>query len=314
MGTISRCLGLLVGGSLPALLLALACGEGSVGELFPADAGIDGPLDNPGGRGGRGGAGRGGRAGSGGSLGGTSGSSGVGASDAGLEPGDAGECTVREDCSDGNECTDDICEEGACLNVRRDVGTACGDGTDDLCTAPDSCNEEGACVPNHAPDGSECAEGSCAAGACVPGPVGGCPSVVVDSLPIQMSWRTVGGEDFFNTGAPCSDEPNTPDFAVVFTAPADGTYRFDAAGVAGDDDPDTSGSQADSMLTIVAGACAGPEAQQLACNDDLGGDNLDSRIELTLDEGDSVTIYVNEFGEVLPGGGSGTLSITEVDD
>src|SRR5687768_3054222 len=119
MGTISRCLRLLVGGGVPALLLAVACGNGSVGDLFPADAGIDGPLDGPG-RGGRAGvAGRGGRGGSAGSS--VSGNGGGDSLDGGLEPADAGECSEGVDCSDNNECTDDICEEGTCLNVPRDV-------------------------------------------------------------------------------------------------------------------------------------------------------------------------------------------------
>jgi hypothetical protein len=310
MGTISRCLGLLVGGALPAVLMAAACGNGTVGELFPADAGIGGP-NSAAGRGGRGGLG--GRAGSGGNggsaAGGKAGSGGdEGSLDGGLVSLDAGECAVASDCSDDNECTDDICEKGECLNVPRDVGTACGDTTDNSCSAPDSCDEAGVCGPNDAPNGSACADGSCTAGACVPGQPVGCPAVVVTQVPFNTSWRTVGGVDLYDTDG-CNDENNTPDFAVVFTAPFDGAFRFEATGV-GDDD--TEGSPANSMLTVAEGACGGQAATQLGCNDDIQQNNLDSRFDRQLSAGDVVTVYANEIGQVLPGGGSGTLSITAV--
>lgn len=311
MGTISRCLGVLVGGALPAVLLAAACGNGSVGELFPADAGITGPMGSAG-RGGRGGlGGRGGRGGSGGAdSGGDSGSTNEGGRDGGLGPSDAGDCAESSDCSDSNECTDDICENGACLNVPRDVGAACGDTSDALCSAPDSCNADALCVPNDAPNGSACEDGSCTSGACVPGQPVGCPAVVVTQVPFNTSWRSVGGVDLYDTDG-CNDMSGTPDFAVVFTAPVDGTFRFEATGVGDDDTPE---SPADSMLTVAAGACGGREAEQLDCNDDIQqNQNLDSRLELSMSAGEVVTVYANEIGQVLPGGGSGTLSISVVE-
>jgi hypothetical protein len=305
MGTISRCLGLLVGGALPAVLLAAACGNGTVGELFPADAGIGGPMSTAG-RGGRGGlGGRGGRGGSGGSAeGGKAGSE--GSLDGGLISPEAGECAVSSDCSDENECTDDICENGECLNVARDLGTACGDATEGACSAPNSCDDSGVCLPNDAPNGSPCEDGSCTSGACIPGQPVGCPAVVVTQVPFNTSWNTVGGVDLYDTDG-CNDTNGTPDFAVVFTAPFDGVFRFEATG-AGDDD--TEGSPADSMLTVAEGACGGQAATQLGCNDDIQQNNLDSRFDRQLSAGDVVTVYANEIDQVLPGGGSGTLSIS----
>ena len=132
-------------------------------------------------------------------------------------------------------------------------------------------------------------------------------------------WRTVGRVDLYEGGC---DVENTPDFALVFTAPADGTYRIEAAGEVGDNDPELGGEDAselaDSVLTIATGACGGFAAMSLGCNDDIpgngvpGGGEFDSLIDLSLEAGDTITIYVNEFGEIVPGGGSGTLSITQL--
>jgi hypothetical protein len=295
------------------VVLAAACSDGSVGDLFPADAGVIDPP-NVAGRGGRGGlGGRGGNGGAGGAGSGEAGSGDPGGRDGGLDPSDAGECETSADCSDENECTDDICENAECLYPARDVGAACGSPDEALCSAPDSCSADGVCLPNHAANGSVCDDGSCTSGECVTGQPVGCPIEVVTAVPFSTSWRTVGGVDLYDTDG-CNDVNDSPDFAVVFTAPVDGIFRFEAAGAAGDDDPDSSGSQEDSMLTVAAGACEGPGAAQLGCSDDIQlNQNLDSRVELPLQAGQTVTVYANELGEVLPGGGSGTLSIDLAD-
>jgi hypothetical protein len=141
----------------------------------------------------------------------------------------------------------------------------------------------------------------------------GCPAVVVTEVPFSTSWRTVGGVDLYDTNG-CNDVSGSPDFAVVFTAPFAGVFRFEATGLVGENDPEESGAAADSMLTVATGSCAGPGAAQLMCNDDIEDDNLDSLIELALAAGQSVTVYANELGEVLPGGGSGTLGISAIED
>jgi hypothetical protein len=65
------------------------------------------------------------------------------------------------------------------------------------------------------------------------------------------------------------------------------------------------------MLTVAEGSCGGQAATQLGCNDDIQPNmNLDSRFERALSAGDVVTVYASEIDQVLPGGGSGTLSIT----
>jgi hypothetical protein len=73
------------------------------------------------------------------------------------------------------------------------------------------------------------------------------------------------------------------------------------------DDPDAS-LDADSILTIVAGACPDIGTAQLACNDDIvDGTNVNSRVDVPLEEGETVTIYAGEFRE--PGGG--TISVLD---
>ena len=73
-----------------------------------------------------------------------------------------------EEC-DGGECCDDDC-------TFKDSGAACGDDTDDTCTAPDTCDGNGACDDNHAEDATPCETGTfclagdtCATGVCQEG-------------------------------------------------------------------------------------------------------------------------------------------------
>jgi len=73
-------------------------------------------------------------------------------------------------CSDGNQCTDDMCDgAGTCLHSNR-TGP-CDDGLQ--CTDPDECID-GACTTTVLPDGTacedfnDCTTQSCQAGACEP--------------------------------------------------------------------------------------------------------------------------------------------------
>lgn len=304
MRSLSACLGLFGWG----VLGVVAC-SGSAGDLFAPGSGGSGTAGF-GGRVGRGGTGsgvNGGGAGDGGEAAGPDG----GRDDAGV----AGDAGVGCDpaCDDGNDCTVDICDGDACRHPPAESGATCGSERDDECTAPDSCDGQGECLSNDAANGSECSAGSCTLGECIQGQPVGCPALVVTGLPFATGWRTVGRVDLF--GGDC-DAADTPDFALVFTAPASATYRIEAAGEVGDDDPelgdDEASELADSVLTVAAGACGGFAAQILDCNDDVAPGNLDSSIDLSLQEGDTVTIYVNEFGEIVPGGGSGTVSITQL--
>lgn len=214
-----------------------------------------------------------------------------------------GRCAPN-DAAPGTPCGDEAASEcsapDSCDGVGRcdprDLaqGAPCGDDSESACTAPDSCDGAGACQPNHLADGAECPEGSCALGLCLPEQEG-CPAAVAALLPFATEWSSVGRPDLFDTS--CSSN-NAPDFAVIFTAPAAGVYRFEATG------------SPDSVLSLAEGACAGAQAPLAApCNDDIApGGNLGSRIDATLAEGETVTAYVSEFGVLA--GGSGTFSIT----
>jgi len=286
-----------------------ACGDTTAGDLFPGDAGVSG-LPVLGGRGGRGGLpSTGGSAGSGGSASQPD----AGDGDGGTEP--APSCQTDDECADGSICTIDTCVDAACVSTPVAAGVGCGDTLDSECSQPDTCDGAGVCAANHEQDGALCSGGACAAGECVlEQPPSDCPGAVATELPFETSWRTVGGVDLYQGSCDIDD---TPDFAVVFTAPATGVYRFEAAGVAGENDPepDTESEPADSVLTIVAGDCAGQDAMQLDCNDDdPGRQTFDSRLDLVLQAGQTVTVYVREFEEVLPGGGSGTVSISALSD
>lgn len=296
-----------------AMMGALACGEAEVDDLFPVDGGIStiSPLGGLGGRSGLGGRGAtGGRGGLG--RAGTSGAS----SEAGAGGADAGVACDEASCSDDNDCTEDICGAEGCEHVPLEAGVACGSSASDECTQPDACDGEGRCEPNDEPPGAECEGGACAGGDCVSEQPSDCPAAVVAELPFQQSFRTVGGVDLYPSSC---DQPNVPDFAVVFTAPVTGTFRFEAEGEVGADDPESGvhdiGSElADSVLTVVDGSCAGAGAEELACNDDFTSGELGSRLDLLLEEGRTVTVYVGELAEPLPGGGSGSVSITLLPD
>jgi hypothetical protein len=185
----------------------------------------------------------------------------------------------------------------------------CGSQVDGECTNPDQCSAAGVCLANDEANGSECDDGSCTLGECIEDQPVGCPRDVVTQVPFNTSWSSVGSPDLFDGGC---DTANSADYALTFTAPADGTYRFGAAGTLGAE-ADLIPPDADSVLTVANGACAGPGAVQLECNDDIiDSVNLDSQLDLVLESGETVTVYVGELGE--PGGGTGTLSITVLPD
>jgi hypothetical protein len=123
-------------------------------------------------------------------------------------------------------------------------------------------------------------------------------------VPFSINWSSVGREDLYHA----CDAAGTPDYALVFTAPQAGshTYRFHAKGLA-DSTPDVVDPDADSVMTIVEGSCTGPNGTLVLCNDDKNGGTFDSEIDVTMAQGDVVTVYLNEFQE--PGGGTGSLSI-----
>jgi hypothetical protein len=81
------------------------------------------------------------------------------------------ECETVDDCPSAEECHVVTCEDGMCVDANVDADTPCGDDTADDCNAADSCDGDGNCVENLAPDGATCTgcplgQCSCNAGAC----------------------------------------------------------------------------------------------------------------------------------------------------
>lgn len=191
-----------------------------------------------------------------------------------------------------NSCTADSCNgAGACVARDLPAGAACG--TSSGCGQP-TCGAGGVCERHDSANGSACPGGSCTVGACVAGQRVGCPRAVATAVPFQTNWTSVGLPNLFR--GDCASD-NTPDFAVEFVVPASGRYRFDASG------------SPDSVLVVVLGACSSDNGtQNQSCNDDISDGNTDSRIDLGLTAGQTMTVYVSEFGD--DNTGSGTLRIS----
>lgn len=67
------------------------------------------------------------------------------------QPGNETSCTP-----DDNECTEDFCQDGSCVHPNRSRGSSCGSSSSGACDAPDSCNNSGQCVENHATNITRC--------------------------------------------------------------------------------------------------------------------------------------------------------------
>lgn len=216
----------------------------------------------------------------------------------------------------GDECSNpDTCNgSGQCSSNHAPEGTPCGNGVDDECSNPDVC-ANGLCLASDEVNGTACTGGSCALSVCVPGQPLGCPAEVAGAAPFTTTWSSVGRPDLYVGGC---DSAGTPDYALVFTAPATATFRFAAAAVV-DDTPYTGADQTapfteppdgDAVLTLAEGSCAGGAATQVACNDDALESTRDAQLELPLTSGQVVTVYLNELTQ--SGGGTGTLTITQL--
>src|ERR1700712_3726740 len=75
---------------------------------------------------------------------------------------DAPQCAVDSDCDDGNPCTDDYCQGGACTHETSSAGNPCDDS--DACNGAETCDGNGACVPGtpvSADDGNACTTDAC---------------------------------------------------------------------------------------------------------------------------------------------------------
>ncbi len=79
-------------------------------------------------------------------------------------------------CDDVNDCTQNLCSAGLCVNPNEPTGTACGDPSNTDCDNPDTCDGAGGCLLNNEPDGAaplglcddanECSKNLCGGGLC----------------------------------------------------------------------------------------------------------------------------------------------------
>ena len=234
-------------------------------------------------------------------------------------------CALPSECPQGGECDNATCINGVCGLVTVNDGqpcsqpgyvcqggacaclkTECSGECVDTSTDPSHC---GMCS-NVCPIGASCAAGTCAcpagttdcAGTCTdtsndsmhcgacgsPCQGGGmciastcqlpCPGLDIGAqVPQTLVGDTTGKLD--EMGSPCGGS-GSPESTFTFTAPSDGFYSFD-----------TLGSDSDTVLYVLYGACDG---ELLACSDDEIGPW--SQVVVELYAGLSVVVVVDGYG------------------
>ncbi|MCA9699709.1 MAG: hypothetical protein KC431_19440, partial [Myxococcales bacterium] len=117
------------------------------------------------------------------------------------------------------------------------------------------------------------------------------PTELVGPLPISVQGQTSGPSQWVGT---CSDGgANAPEAVYSFTAPTADIYRFT-----------TSGSTYDTIMYMRDAICGGQEM----CDDD-NGPGLTSRIDRMMAQGQTVTIFVDGYGQ---GQGNYTLTVSQL--
>lgn len=91
-------------------------------------------------------------------------------------------CVTNLHCNDFNACTTDTCVQGFCMHAPTNAGGPCGSQIDDDCTDPDTCDADGHCLPNNAPDNTPCVNPDIGASVCTAG-LCGAPSFQTAALP-----------------------------------------------------------------------------------------------------------------------------------
>ncbi len=177
----------------------------------------------------------------------------------GLQCGDDGCGGSCGECDSGTICDDN----GQCVGCIPDCnGKECGD---DGCSG--SC---GTCEYNE-----ECSDAGLCEEFC---PLGDLGSLVGESI---ATGNTAGNGDHFR--ASCNVQTSTaPEETLLWTAPATGIYTIS-----------TTGSDFDTVLAVLDGECAGDE---LACNDFVGSDYFPSIVDVTVTEGQVLTIVIDGYG------------------
>ncbi|MFH0902049.1 MAG: kelch repeat-containing protein, partial [Pseudomonadota bacterium] len=182
-----------------------------------------------------------------------------------------GECVGTEpiDCSDGNPCTDDRCDEPtkSCINEPVPDGVSCTDG--DACNGEETCRK-GACQSGFVPscdDGNPCTSDSCE-------PTSGCAHVVAEngsscSLATRCGGECEGGQCSggvvvqCDDGNPCTTDSCDPATTACVNVPAQD-------GIACDDQNECTADTA-----CASGTCAGGTSAECDDGNICTGDTCD---------------------------------------
>lgn len=123
------------------------------------------------------------------------------------------QCRTADDCPAPDECRVVTCEDGMCVDAPEDAGVACGDDTESECNAADSCDGEGNCVENLAPNGSACTECDLGQCSCNDGACGDCsfaPSNNFITARSIASWELTGGWALYREAPQNQSAPAIP--------------------------------------------------------------------------------------------------------
>ena len=109
------------------------------------------------------------------------------------------QCEIDEEClkmGDG-VCETDRCIGGECVIVPDDEGTPCGDPTRDACNAADTCDGNGECLDNFAPNANGCEGCPLGVCACNDGACADCPAFAPENNFVTArsieGWSLSGG-------------------------------------------------------------------------------------------------------------------------
>jgi hypothetical protein len=170
-------------------------------------------------------------------------------------------------CDDGNQCTTDVCiptsTGNPCTSTFAPAGAACGNPTSGACDAADTCDGAGACVSNHAADGSLCGDAGtectnqdrCLGGAC------------------QDNGFQPGGTPCGDASSGACDHPDSCDGAGACAAnhAADGTLCGDAGTECTNQDLCAAGLCQDHGFKPAGSACGGPGSTDCDAPDSCDG-------------------------------------------
>ncbi len=172
------------------------------------------------------------------------------------------QCLTGPDCSDGNACTDDTCDAGACVHTTH----SCDDN--DACTT-DSCNPATGCVHTAITcnDGNPCTADTCS-------PQLGCQFTSVSDGTACPDGNLCNGNETCQAGACTPGTPPTCDDNNPCTTdscnPVSGCQHANVA----NGTPCPNGTICDGAETCQSGACAA--GSPLACNDGLFCNGVES--------------------------------------